>query len=76
MHKTFREIIDLWGTYAALAHDVGEKYVTVQQWHFRDRIPARVWPKVVEAAKAKGHSSVTLEALATLNADYAARSAA
>jgi hypothetical protein len=67
MYKTFREIIDLWGSYATLASDVGEAYVTVQQWAHRNRIPSRAWLKVVSAADARGFA-VTLEVLAEIDA--------
>ncbi len=67
MYKTFRQIIDLWGSYATLASDVGEAYVTVQQWSHRNRIPSRAWLKVVSAADARGFA-VTLEMLAEIDA--------
>lgn len=74
--KTFRDIIALWGSYAALARDVNEPYVTVQQWHWRNSIPARVWPIVVKAAADRGYAQVTLEALAALSAERATKSVA
>lgn len=67
MHKTFREIINLWDSYTALSEDVGEAYVTVQQWYRRDRIPSRAWLKLVAAAERRGFA-VSLESLAEIDA--------
>lgn len=73
MHKSFRNIIKRWESYQALADDLGEAYVTVQQWHLRDKIPPRVWPHVVTAASRRGYSDITLESLAALNSLYAVK---
>lgn len=46
-----------------MATDLGEKPVTVNQWRARRSIPARYWPKIIEAASRRGHS-FTLEQFA------------
>ncbi len=66
--KTAREIMKRWPSAQTLASDIGEPYLTVRQWGVRDRIPARVWPRLVAAADARGIGDVTLELLADLNA--------
>jgi hypothetical protein len=38
----------------ALAADIGELGVTVRQWRNRENIPSRYWPKIIEAAAARG----------------------
>lgn len=73
MYKTFREIIKCWDTYQALATDIGEPYLTVRQWHTRDRIPSRAWPRIADAAKARRLNGITVETLADLNAEYSLR---
>lgn len=70
--NTFKEILKRWPSAQALATDIGEPYLTVRQWIVRDRIPSRVWPKVVAAADARGFD-VTLELLADLNARHSER---
>ncbi len=65
--NTAREIMKRWPSAQTLASDIGEPYLTVRQWGVRDRIPARVWPRIVAAAGARG-IDVTLELLADLNA--------
>ena len=42
----------------ALASDIGELGVTVRQWRNRNNIPAKYWPRIIEAAAERG---VTLE---------------
>lgn len=48
-------IYDVWGGNAeALAADIGQNGVTVRQWRNRRNIPPAYWPKIIEAAAAKG----------------------
>ena len=50
-----KPIYDVWsGNAEALAADIGEQGVTVRQWRNRGSIPSRYWPKIIEAAAAKG----------------------
>jgi hypothetical protein len=51
--KTFRDIIDLWPTIAALADDLGLKYDRVAQWAKRDSIPGPFFADVARAAKGR-----------------------
>lgn len=43
------------GNGTAMAADLGEKPVTVNQWRARESIPPRAWPKIIEKASEKGH---------------------
>lgn len=50
-----KPIYDVWdGNAEALAADIGEQGVTVRQWRNRNSIPARYWPKIIQAASMKG----------------------
>ncbi|WP_422036560.1 carph-isopro domain-containing protein [Reyranella sp.] len=62
--QTFADIIDAWESPAALADDLGEEVGTVRQWRNRNRLPDRVWKKIVEAARARGIEGVSLDVLA------------
>jgi len=49
------QIYAVWdGNAEAMAADIGEPGVTVRQWRNRGNIPVRAWPKIIEAAAAKG----------------------
>lgn len=37
-----------------MASDIDELGVTVRQWRNRGNIPARYWPKIIQAASLKG----------------------
>lgn len=56
MISSFREIIALWDTPAALGAAIGAKPDTVRKWGERDRIPPEYWQRTIDAAKAKGRS--------------------
>lgn len=75
--RYFRPVIALWSSMGELAGDIGEAYVTVQQWHWRDSIPTAHFPKIVKAArerslshedqgKRKAFAKITLDHLVTL----------
>ncbi|MGE8143078.1 carph-isopro domain-containing protein [Novosphingobium sp. NPDC080210] len=38
----------------AMASDIGELGVTVRQWRNRGNIPAKYWPRIIDAAAARG----------------------
>jgi hypothetical protein len=43
------------GNGSAMARDIGELPVTVNQWRFRGRVPDQYWPRIIKEAAAKGH---------------------
>lgn len=43
-----------WGTLAAFAKAIGEKYGTVKAWAFRNDIPGKHWPRIALAAERDG----------------------
>lgn len=48
-------IYDVWdGNAEAMAADIAESGVTVRQWRNRGNIPPQYWPKIIEAAVARG----------------------
>lgn len=88
--STFSEIIDLWpetdtgekngerrhaGSIQSLADDLGVRYPTAQQWHYRESIPSDRFPAVVEAAKKRKLSDVTLELLHSIKPGWQQRKA-
>lgn len=52
--RTASEIIDRWPSPKAFGDDIGVKLSHVHVMKVRGAIPARRWPKVVEAARARG----------------------
>jgi len=65
---TFSEICRLWGSDRQLAEDTGQSEFTVQKWRQRNKISARHWIRIVEAAKKRGFRQVTLALLASIAA--------
>jgi hypothetical protein len=61
----WNSIISKWPSAAALADDLGISVVTVRAWRVRG-IPARRWPEIVRAAKARRLRSITFKALSAL----------
>ena len=61
---TFTEIIHLWPSKADFAADVGEEREAVRGWEHRNSIPGHAFAAIVDAAKRRGISGVTLEVLA------------
>jgi hypothetical protein len=66
--NSHKEIIELWPTRAEFAREVGVSYQTARQWYARDGIPARHWPEIVNAARKRNFSGVTLETLVAIEA--------
>lgn len=58
--RTASEIIDRWPSPKAFGDDLGVKLSHVHVMKVRGSIPARRWPRVVEAAKARS-IDLTLE---------------
>lgn len=56
-------IIERLGGYRGLAGSLDENPAVVHHW-IRRGIPARVWPRVLKLAQAKGVADITIEALA------------
>jgi hypothetical protein len=65
---SFVEVIDAFGSCAALGEEIGEKVGTVRQWRNRNRIPPNRWLGVAQAAKRCGASHITVALLARLAA--------
>jgi hypothetical protein len=63
MH-TFREVIDLWPSQAAMAADLGVERGAIAVWKHRNSIPPEHWPVVIAKAAIRGLQGITLETLA------------
>lgn len=64
--KTFRSVIDLWPTYAALAEKLEVSPAAVKQMRRRSSIPAAYWNKLVRGAHEEGISGLSTDVLANL----------
>lgn len=51
--SSFIDIVDLWGSIAAFAADIGEPYENARQWRLNDSIPGRAYAAIVRAATAR-----------------------
>ena len=60
--RTPADIFALWETAEDMAAALGERSGTVRMWRHRNAIPLRHFPKVVEAARARG-VNITLQDL-------------
>jgi hypothetical protein len=68
---SFRDVIDLWPTKAALVRDLTElggaaKTAPVRYWYSHDAIPAQWFDPLLGAAKARGFDEITYRSLAAL----------
>jgi hypothetical protein len=52
--SSFRSIIELWPTHAALAADIGAPVTAIPKWSQRDRIPSEWWASILNTRTAKG----------------------
>ena len=59
---SYVKIIDLWGSPANLAKDIGEGHEAVRKWRQRDSIPSPYWQSLIEAAKLKAENAKTKKA--------------
>ena len=50
MFQTYREVIDLWPSLAALSEDTGATIEQVRKWRQRGKIPGEWWLPVAQAA--------------------------
>jgi hypothetical protein len=66
---TYTEIIDRWPSLTAYAGDLGIRYGTAQVMRYRGSIPAKYWKRVVAAAARRGIEGVTLDLLASIEAE-------
>ena len=66
---TYTEIIDRWPSLTAYAGDIGVRYGTAQVMRYRGSIPAKYWKRVVAAAARRGIDGVSLELLASIEAE-------
>lgn len=64
--KSFREVLGLWPQISDAAQDLGLKYDAVAQWVKRDSIPVAYWPRLINAAAARGFKFVSLPILVEL----------
>ncbi len=74
--QTFAAVITALGGSAVLAQAIGEEKGTVRQWKGRKSIPAKCWPKIVQAAAERGKDHITYEKLAELAARKAKKARA
>ena len=51
LSMTHLDIIDLWPSGAVLASDVGSTVEAVKKWRQRERIPPKVFARIVKAAR-------------------------
>jgi hypothetical protein len=65
---SFAEVIDVFGSCAALGAALGEKSGTVRQWRNRNRIPPDRWLGVAQAAKRLGENRISVALMARLAA--------
>ena len=75
--KTHADILDSFPNppkqrHKALSEEINERVGTITQWHSRNSIPVRAWPKIVAAASRLAVEGVTFELLASLAAEDAA----
>lgn len=66
---TFKSVVDLWPTRAALEADLlaqSGRAAPVREWHKRDRIPAKWFDAVIAVAAKRGFEGVTYPLLAEL----------
>ena len=61
-------LIDRWATLSDFAADIGVPYGTAKQMRRRGNIPAEYWRSVVDSAKRRGITHVSLDVLAELAA--------
>jgi hypothetical protein len=66
---TYTEIIDRWPSLTTYAADIGVRYGTAQVMRYRGSIPAKYWKRVVSAAAKRGIEGVTLDLLASIEAE-------
>jgi hypothetical protein len=66
---TYTEIIDRWPSLTTYAEDIGVRYGTAQVMRYRGSIPARYWKRVVAAAARRGIDGVSLDLLASIEAE-------
>jgi len=65
---SFADVIDAFGSCAALGAEIGENTGTVRQWRNRNRIPPDRWLGVAQAAKRCSERRITVALLARLAA--------
>ena len=66
---TFAQMIDRWGLLTECVADIRAasgvhvNYETVRKWRDRNSIPIEHWPMFVAAAKRRGYTDITTDAL-------------
>jgi DNA-binding transcriptional regulator YiaG len=65
--RSFRDVIDLWGSREAMAAELRASSRTISKWWQRDRIPAEWWSAIL-ASPVAGAGGVTADKLAELAA--------
>lgn len=60
---SFREVIDVWPTYAQMARDLGTSISAIKQMRRRNRIAAHYWSAIVAQSAERGRP-VSFEDLA------------
>ena len=60
------EVIETWGSCAALGAETGERAGTVRQWRNRNRIPPDHRLSIAQAARKRGDRRITVALMARL----------
>jgi hypothetical protein len=66
--SSFREVIALWDSPAALAGEIGVGIAAARKWSFRNNIPAEYWFLILRTETAR-EAGLTAELLAAIAAD-------
>jgi len=64
--ETFIDVINRWPTVVAFANETGTEVATAYKWRKRNSIPSSVWLTVIEAAKQRDFTDVTVDQLAII----------
>lgn len=52
--KEYKHVIKAWPSRRIMADDLAVNLKTVQLWYFRNSIPVRYWPDIIEAGNRRG----------------------
>lgn len=69
--NTYRDVLELWRTRAALARVIKVKEGLVRSWHSRDSIPEKHFLRVVKAAETCGFQGITYRLLTDMSSGAA-----
>jgi hypothetical protein len=61
--KNVRDILSIWPTIIEAHHDLKIPAPTIYTWRRRNSIQRKYWPRLIEAARLRGHQEVSAELL-------------